>query len=158
MPGCVLRASGADFDVAGYLAVSPLQPCAVFHRGQPRTPGSPRRNDSSGFNLVVSSAEGDCVPLQVCEAATFVASHRAELARLAVWPGVEALTLDFGWDFPSEGVVGQYNYFPPELLADCGRLGLGIEVSVYAVSAKATEERTEQDSAVRRRGEEAEDA
>jgi hypothetical protein len=134
--GCVLRAYGANFDVEGYLASSPFLPGAIFHRGQPRTPGSTRVSNASGFNMVVSDARGDCVPVQIRDAASFIATHRTELARLVAWPGVEGVTLDFGWGFPVERVVGQYNYFPPGLLACCGSLGVGIEVSVYAVSAE----------------------
>jgi hypothetical protein len=138
VPGCVLRAHGSDFDVDGYLASSPFQPCAVFHRGEPRSPTSARLCDTNGFNLVVSDGGGNRVPVQIRDAATFVAAHRVELARRVAWPGVEAVTLDFGWDFPYARVAGQYNYFPPALLAACGVLGLGIEVSVYAASGEET--------------------
>jgi hypothetical protein len=134
VPGCVLRVYGAEFDVDGYLATSRFTPCAVYHRGQPRTSVSKRISESSGFNLDVSDVGGDEVPVQVREAASFVTGHREELARLREWHGVEQLTLDFGWDFPYERTLGQWNYFPPEFLRDCGELGIGIVVSVYASS------------------------
>jgi hypothetical protein len=136
MPGCVLRVFGVNFDVDGCLASSPFEPCAVFRRGQPRVQGLARTSESSGFNLDISANSGGKLSVQVQEAAIFVASQRLELGRVVAWPGVESVTLDFGWDFPLERVAGQYNYFPPALLADCGALGIGIEVSVYAVSGE----------------------
>lgn len=65
MPGCVLRASGADFDVEAFLANSTFSPCAVFQRGEPRTLRSARINSTSGFNLEVSTADGGHVPIQI---------------------------------------------------------------------------------------------
>ena len=99
-------------------------------------------SDRSGFHSVVSGADGDRVPVQIDDAARFLTAERAELARLAGFPGVETLTLDFGWDFPvgPDAAVGQYNRFPPALLRACGALGVGIEVSVYARHRPSEEE------------------
>ncbi|MFO0960220.1 MAG: hypothetical protein U0800_22735 [Isosphaeraceae bacterium] len=131
---CVLRAFGAGFDVDGFLTGSPFRPCAVFRRGQPRTSASKRLCEQGGFHLEVSPEEGDCVPAQVRDATAFVASHRAELERLAAWPGVESVRLDFSWDFPRGNVAGQWNLFPSALLAACGALRVDIIVSVYSAS------------------------
>ena len=139
MPGCVLRAYGEAFDVDRFLSSSPFQPCAISRRGRPRTPKSSRPSATSGFNLDVGTCEDQLLSVQVSVAAEFVASNRLELQRLVSWPGVQTVTLDFGWDFPIERVAGQYGYFPPALLADCGAIGIGIEVSVYAVSDESSE-------------------
>ena len=132
MPGCVLRACGEHFDVDAYLAHSGFQPCSVSRRGQPRRVESTRIEKHSGFNLVVSDADGDKVPLQIREARAFLEAHHPELQRLREWPGVDSLVLDFGWCFPVHG-NGQWNRFPAHLLRKSGELGIDIEVSVYAV-------------------------
>ena len=134
MPGCILRVSGLEFDVDRYLNASSFRPCAVFRRGYPRTPGSDRLSETSGFNLEISAESGDRVPAQIRDAVAFLASHQIELARITSRPSIESVTLDFGWGFPIERASGQFNYFPPSFLAACGALRIGIEISVYAIS------------------------
>jgi hypothetical protein len=52
---CVLRASGADFDVDEFLAASPLKALKVVHRGHERTQGVRRsaRHETSGMNISI---------------------------------------------------------------------------------------------------------
>ncbi len=134
MPGCVLRASGRCFDVDGFLQQSTLQACASFRKGQARVAGGRRISDSDGLNVEVSTADGDHVPLQIQEAAEFLKANREELRRLVAWPGVEEVQLDFGWDFPYQRTVAQFQFFSPQFLRECGGLGIGMEISVYAAA------------------------
>jgi hypothetical protein len=52
---CVLRASGADFDVDEFLAASPLKALKVVRRGHERTQGVRRRvrHETSGMKLAL---------------------------------------------------------------------------------------------------------
>ncbi len=134
MPGCVLRAAGRDFDADAFLAGSPLCPCVVYRRGEPRGRRSGRMEEASGFKVDVGPPAGDAIAAQIRDATAFVEAHRDELARLAGWPGVESVTLDFGWSFSGDHPA-QFAHLPPEFLAACGALRVGIEVSVYATSS-----------------------
>ncbi len=138
MPGCVLRAygpeSGDDFDVDSFLSSSSFSPCSVSHRGEPRHPETSKVIRASGFNLTVSNADGDQVPIQIEDAHRFLVANCDEIARLRAFPNVETVYLDFGWDFPCQRVWGQFNRFSLELLHQCSTLGVEIVVSVYAVS------------------------
>lgn len=130
----VLRVSGLAFDPDRFCVGSDLRPCKIYRRGEPVFPASQpegRRNDSSGMNVIVSEAGFAELPLQIEEATAFLEAHREELARLRDFPGVEAMTLDFG--IARRDVVVQCDYLPPELLRAAGELGIGIELSQYPI-------------------------
>jgi hypothetical protein len=130
---CILRASGPLFDVDEFLRYSPFAPTKVFHKGELRSPHpSSKTAETSGSNLVVSPAGFDDLPRQIADAMEFLNQHKQELSRLATFPGVEGVTLDFG--IPRREVVAQFDRFPPRLLALAGSLGVGIELSHYPLS------------------------
>jgi hypothetical protein len=139
MPGCVLRASGRDFDVDEFLANSILKPCAVWRRGESRWKSRPP-SDVSGFNLVVSEAPGEDFRAQVKESIAFLTAHHEELAILREAVGNEHSVLDFGVILPDDLVFGQSNVFPAELVRLAGELGLGIELSLYPPGRDESEE------------------
>ena len=58
MPGCVLRASGKNFDVDRFLEKGVFDPCVVYRKGERRSQRSRKRNLTSGFNVLVSAASG----------------------------------------------------------------------------------------------------
>ena len=127
MPGCVLRVSGDDFRVDAFLADSNFRPYHVHHRGD-----IARRSDrfiDSGISLDVSSADGD-LDAEITDAIGFLSTHEAELQRLRDFPGVTDMRLDFG--YYCRHVAAQFDYLPPDLLARAGKLGIGIELSLYA--------------------------
>ena len=125
MPGCVLRACGDDFDVDAFLSTSNLQPCAVYHRGEPRS--RLKLHSENGFNIAVT--EHGKLKEDIPEAISFLSAHEAELLRLRNFSGVKDVCLDFGYE--RRDVVVQYDYLPSELLVLVGKLGLGIELSLY---------------------------
>ena len=129
MPGCVLRVSGDDFQVDAFLAGSNLRPFRVHHRGDTSRRSSLYTN--SGLSLHVSSADGD-LDAEISDAVAFLTTHEAELQRLHDFPGVTDLRLDFG--YYQRNVAAQFDYLPPDLLARAGKLGIGIELSLYAAS------------------------
>src|SRR6185295_4997963 len=83
----------------------------------------------SGLSLDVSSADGD-FDAEIAVAIAFLSIHEAELRRLRDFPGVTDVRLDFG--YYRRDVAAQCDYLPPELLARAGKLGIGIELSLYA--------------------------
>ena len=103
---------------------------AIAHRGQQRHVKTAKVHEASGFNHVVSEADGDHVPVQIEDSNKFLVANRDEIRRLVSFPGVEVVCLDFGWDFPHRS-WSQFNFFPVELLRECAALGVAIEVSIY---------------------------
>ena len=136
MPCCVLRVTGNELDLDECLGSGEFEPDNVYRKGEPRVkqrPGGPV-NDHNGFTIMVSDSGGDRVSLQIGDARRFLEGNKSKLRDLTAREDVEAVYLDFGWDFPvGENVAfAQFNHFPPELLRLCGELNIGIEVSVYA--------------------------
>lgn len=130
---CVLRAVGVDFDVDAFLQESSLNPCAIFRRGEPRSPSAQAngpRHQQSSFNVEVSAAEFNNFEQQSREALQFLRGHQAEIERLAEFGGVEGVELDFAADRNNEKFVESY-VFAPELLTLVGKLGLRLSLSCY---------------------------
>jgi hypothetical protein len=135
MPGCVFHASGEHFAVDAFLAESSLTPYSVYHRGEPKpSVFNPRRQiEQSGFCLHASFADGD-LEAECTDVLLFLRTHASELARLAQYPGVTDIRLDFAYYARRSSF--QCNYMPPELLFLAGSLRIGIELSLYPASAK----------------------
>ncbi len=147
---CVLRASGIEFDVDGFLRVSSLAPCAVHRRGTPRLPG--RVHESSGFNIAVSDASWSDLPSQIADAEQFLSRHSREIERLMRFPGVEGAVLDFPVNLRiGDGVVAQFDRFPASLVRAAGRLGLSLELSIYPGKSRSRSNKRLQRSGARAR-------
>ncbi len=135
-PMCVLRVSGRDFDPRAYLAASSLQPYEVFRAGDPcATRRDAARHSHSDSGFMVNVSDHDELSGQVADAVTFLQAHAGALARLRATPGVDDVRLDF--PIYDSGVAARFLYLSPELLAEAGRLHVGIELSVYAVDGGA---------------------
>jgi hypothetical protein len=132
---CFLRVAGTTFDADKYLALSGLTAESVYRAGEPRRPSKPegQRNQTSGFSVDVSDATWEDVREQVKDAIAFLDEHEEAIKMLRAAPGVEDMRLDFAVDLRIDRVhiFGQYDYFPPELVARAGALGLGLELSIY---------------------------
>ena len=140
MPGCVLHASGEQFAVDAFLAESSLAPYKVYHRGDPirsvTRPG--RQREESGLSLDASSADGD-LEAECADVLQFLRTHASELARLAQFPGVTDIRLDFA--YYRRKTFLQCDYLPPELLFLAGSLRIGIELSLYPAPTKPRKKR-----------------
>lgn len=135
MPGCVFHASGEQFAVDVFLAESTLAPYKIYRRGEPtrRTAQPGRQHEDSGFSLLASAADGD-LAAEGSDALLFLRTHASELARLAQFPGVTDLRLDFA--YYRRKTLLQCDYLPPELLFLAGSLRIGIELSLYPAPVK----------------------
>ena len=137
--GCVLRAIGTEFDVDAFLKDSPLSTEPAFRRGEPRVPGLPNgpARAASGFNVAVSQAGLDDLSAQVEDALRFLDENEDELRRLAAFPGVEEVCLDFA--VRRRDVVAQSDLLPAELLWRAGALDIDLVLTHYAISEAAAE-------------------
>lgn len=134
---CILRASGRKFQAEEFCVKSPLMPCRIFRKGEPRFPKSQPQGPqitAGGLNIVVSAADFHQLARQVKEAIAFLRKHSTEIKRLVRYPGVESVGLDFGITW--KDVIVQGDYLPAELIRLAGALGLDIEISHYPVSEK----------------------
>lgn len=134
MPGCVFRATGVDFDVDAFWALSPWQEYTedVFHRGDPsQLPARPVLG-RSGFYFGISDYDEDQLEQQIHDSIKFLTEDRAELARLAAFPGVDDMILNIGLFWWTDTVC-QTHELPPELLRLAGELGVKIALSIYGV-------------------------
>jgi hypothetical protein len=142
---CVLRAKGKDFDVDLFLQNSPIEPCAVYRRGEPRLPGSQPQGptcEASGFNATVSMKEWDDLGGQIADAKLFLTSHRAELDRLRSFAGVEGLEIDFPIPLRigRNDVAVQCEHFPADLILAAGSLGIDLAFSIWPPARPSSED------------------
>ena len=95
----VLRASGPDFDVDAFVADCDWDISKVYHRGEavlPKTQPNGRKHTESGLNVVVSDAGFHGFREQIEDAIEFLKDSAFEVRKLAAFPGVTGVVLDFG--------------------------------------------------------------
>jgi hypothetical protein len=126
MAGCVLRASGADFQPEIFLRASSFCPCNVFRKGERKAES--RTWDTSGITIVVSEASDDFAQ-QVIDAIEFLKSHRVDILSLQKSKGLEEIGLDFGVNRRNDFL--QSYLFPAELIRLAGEFSMDLEVSIY---------------------------
>ena len=135
MPGCVFRASGVDFDVDAFWAASPWQEYTdqVFHRGSPtKSPKLKPVFELSGFYFGISDYHEDQLEQQIQDSIEFLTEDRAELERLAAFPGVDEMVLNIGLFWWSDTIC-QTHELPPELLRLAGEFGVAVALSIYGL-------------------------
>jgi hypothetical protein len=136
---CVLRAAGKHFDVDTFLRKSKLQPCLVYHRGEPKSHANPKKYKwtVSGINVPVSNASFKNFRRQVRDAIQFLIINKAEIRKLFKFDGVEGVELDFPTSHDSDKFLQEY-FFPTELIALASQLGLELRISEYPESNEKT--------------------
>ncbi len=137
---CVLRAAGRHFDVDAYMMKSKLQPCLIYHRGEPKlkktTPKKYKWPDS-GINVVVSNASFENFRRQIRDAIQFLIKNKTEIRKLIKYKGVEGVELDFPTSYDPSKWIQDY-FFPAELIALASQLGLELRISEYPESNEKT--------------------
>ena len=137
---CILRAGGKAFDVDAFMKRTSLPVSRSYRRGEARVPqkksGRLKHRDS-GLTAGVSDASWSRLAAQVRDAEQFLVTYRKELARLARCPGLEYLVLDFpiylriGKKIRGSVIAAQSDLFPASLVCAAGKLGIGLELSMY---------------------------
>ena len=137
---CVLRAGGKAFDVDAFMKKTSLPVSRSYRRGEVRVPqrkGGRQKNRDSGLTVGVSDASWSRLAIQVRDAEQFLVTYSKELARLARCPGLEYLVLDFplylriGKRIRGSVIAVQSDLFPASLVRAAGKLGIGLELSMY---------------------------
>jgi hypothetical protein len=131
MPGCVFSATGQVFDVDAFLVASPWRESAVvFRRGEPTKSRTRPVHESSGFAFGISDSDEDELETQLRESSEFLHEERAELERLASFPGVEGLEFRIGL-FWREDTLCQFHSLPPDFMRFAGDLGVSVTLCIY---------------------------
>jgi hypothetical protein len=110
-------ATGDEFDVNAFLISSTLETDDVFYRDQKSNPDS-KTSKVTGFSIYISE-EPVKLELLAEAAVCFLENHAIELARLACYPGLTDIRLDFYYDHRPEAAI-QCDYLPAKLLALAG--------------------------------------
>jgi hypothetical protein len=132
MPDCILRVSTPRAKLKACLSgLATMKPCSIFVKGQPVTPASSRLARHSGFNALVSRADGD-LPAQCLDATRFLRVHAEDLTLLHRSLGAGHMRLDFGlWDTSSEDRPWPTFFLPHTLVSAAGTFGITLELSFY---------------------------
>jgi hypothetical protein len=130
MPGCVIRVSGPFDRLSQTISTVALEYEESGASRWARERGEAGVKDRCTFNLTVSNADGDCVPVQISDAETFLSSQESALRILRSSDGIDDICIDFGWNIP-EVSCGQWNSFPYTFLEMCASLRIDLVVSVY---------------------------
>ena len=137
--GYLLKAEGKEVDA--FLEGSDLIPSGVFRKGEPQFPKTQPNGgvwDSSRIVIDIDRRGFDNLQEQIAAAIAYLTEHEREIDRLCKFSGVEQVYLDFGIRQRDEPV--ECNYFSPELLSLSGKLGIGIELSQYAMSEHSSDD------------------
>jgi|WetSurMetagenome_2_1015567.scaffolds.fasta_scaffold100638_3 hypothetical protein len=133
MSNCYLSASGADFDVDTFLSTSPLKKLAsTFNHSETLSIKRKPIKKYSGFSITISNQEEQLEP-QIESAIDFFQHNGIELEKLAVFPGVDDISLVIGL-FWLEDTVCYPLSLPPEFLLLVGKYNVSIELYIYATS------------------------
>ena len=132
MPDCILRVSTPKTKLRACLSgLATLKPYSVFVKGQPVTAASSRLARHSGFNALVSRADGD-LPAQCRDASRFLRVHAEDFAHLHRSLGPGHMRLDFGlWDTSTEDRPWPTFLLPHGLVTAAGRFGIDLDLSFY---------------------------
>ncbi len=90
----------------------------------------PYRVDGDTVHYDVSAADFDQLAEQIEDAITFLRQYQAEIGTLMALPSASGW-LDFG--VSNRHLPAQFGRLSPELVCLAGKLGLGLELSLYAV-------------------------
>ena len=130
---CILRVSGKALDIDALTSSFAVPAHRTWRIGETRSVISGRVHSDSGANFVASNADFDAFTQQVEDATAFLESNVLAIGKLASFPGVEQVTLDFGVAFLQESVAA-FSYLPPKLVALAAQARIGVEISHYACS------------------------
>lgn len=130
--GCVLRIWGDEFDVDSFLAQMTFARSHVARKGQSRSIPNLGSTKHHCINIVTSSASELDLDQQVNETIAFLENNFNELKSLIAFPGVNGGELDFS--VARRHVLLQNNRLSTSLICLAGKLGLSINLSIYAVA------------------------
>lgn len=134
--GCLLNASGADFDVDSFLLTSKWRNVAnVFRRSEPTGIKLRPVREYSGFGLSISDPDEEQLEPQIRDATKFIEENGAELERLAAFPGINEIEFSILL-FMLEDTACYPISLPSQFLLLSGKYGVSVTLCVCKASAE----------------------
>lgn len=130
---CILRIIGKELEPDQFVAeLKNLRPHKISYKGQPKFKTKPdgKKLDHSSVSFVVSDAAFEDFRQQIIDATDFLKRYKDDLKTIAITPGIEYATLDFGVSLATDKFT-MMGYFVPDMLRLMSDLGIGLEVSLY---------------------------
>lgn len=136
MPSCILRVSGKKYDPIPDLEKTELapHPYKAWCSGDKVHPNSSikRKYEYGGFSCEAADTKSEKLSKQIKKTIKFLKNNESNLKSLFSNTAIEQKTLDFQINLRiNKKTWGQFDRFPPELLFLAGKLGIGIEISLY---------------------------
>ena len=140
---CLLRVYGRSLDSEALKSSTRLPLDGVLRRGDPvfrsRRRGAPKHQVTTVNVSVMRTShrkKGSAwleLSVQVRAAERFLRRHARAIQRLRRRPDVDGMTLDFPIDLRigRHQVAIQSDHFPSSLVQRAGRLGIGLELTIY---------------------------
>lgn len=139
MPGCLLSAKGAQFDVDAFMKDSTwVENAKIFHRGDATSPRSRSVQQHSGLSLGISDSDEDDLEPQLRDAMDFLQEERDEILRLVAFPGIESVEFRIGF-FWWRDTLCQFHTISSEFMHLAGHLGVDVTLCVYGASENKPE-------------------
>ena len=106
---------------------------SVFHRGDATRLRTRPVLESSGLDVAISDSDEDSLEPQIRDAMEFLEQERAEIQRLAAFPGVDSLEFRIGL-FWFRDTLCLFHTLPCAFLRLAGELGVAVTLCVYGAS------------------------
>jgi len=105
----------------------------VFHRGDATRLRTRPVLERSGLDVAISDSDEDSLEPQIRDAMEFLEQERAEIQRLAAFPGVDSLEFRIGL-FWFRDTLCLFHTLPCAFLRLAGELGVAVTLCVYGAS------------------------
>ena len=132
---CELRVTSKSSSFKAFLEKSKAPVYQSHEKGDLPEVGLKSPYEDYGFSCDVSEGEWDDLSGQFEDAFNFLKKYEPEIQDLIQQYSIDDIRLDFPYECRlDEQIFMQSDYLPPNLLYIAGKLGIGIELSHYAVS------------------------
>ena len=102
-------------------------------KGETRYAGSSKVNERFSISFNVSTKEWDDFKGQVEDAISFLRQWEFEISQFALQYPPDLFYLDFPlYSRLDDEIICQGDYLPAELISLAGKVGLGVEMSIYS--------------------------
>lgn len=128
---CVLRIAGKALDIDDFIQKSGLSDFVKKYKKEDKKSKNPG-SQYSYVSTMISEAHLSDFEKQKSDAVVYLKKNKEQLAVIKSTAEIEFATVNFmvGQKSVSSEYFAQYIYLPSELTDLCGRLGIGIEVSI----------------------------
>ena len=129
---CILTILGKTLDVDKFVETTGIVGFKKKYKGDIISIRRNKRLEYSYASIVTSEADLGDIDLQVKETEAFLIKNRNRLKCIATTEGVDFAIVNFGsYSNINDKNSAQSFFFPTSLILLCGKLKLGLELSIY---------------------------